>query len=249
MEQVTTVALSASLAHLAIGLGDGTVLLYRHLDQSLASSTSLTALPKTRTVHESPTEPITGLGFKEPSEENPGTVLFVVTTNHVLAYQITGRGSGGTATVVDEIGCALGCAVMDSRTESIVVAKDEAIYLCSSEGRGTCYAYEGMDIQPSNPIFFMGSREGHKSSIHTHLNYLVIVSPPFVPTASASSATVRNFVARTPNPGDTDITKVVVFEPENRYVAYSGTFTHDVREIISQWGQIYILTGDGNVRK
>lgn len=227
---VTTVALSASLAHLAIGLGDGTVLLYRHLDQSLASSTSLTALPKTRTVHESPTEPITGLGFKEPSEENPGTVLFVVTTNHVLAYQITGRGSGGTATVVDEIGCALGCAVMDSRTESIVVAKDEAIYLCSSEGRGTCYAYEG-----------------HKSSIHTHLNYLVIVSPPFVPTASASSATVRNFVARTPNPGDTDITKVVVFEPENRYVAYSGTFTRDVREIISQWGQIYILTGDGNL--
>jgi hypothetical protein len=33
--QVTTVALSAStVAHLAIGLGDGTVILYRHLDQS-----------------------------------------------------------------------------------------------------------------------------------------------------------------------------------------------------------------------
>ena len=103
-------------------------------------------------------------------------------------------------------------------------------------------------ISLASPLF-INPNEGHKSSIHTHLNYLIIVSPPFVPTASASSATVRNFVARTPNPGDTDITKVVVFEPENKYVAYSGTFTHDVREVFSQWGQIYALTGDGNVRQ
>lgn len=54
-------------------------------------------------------------------------------------------------------------------------------------------------------------------------------------------------MARTPNSTESDITKVTVFEPENKYVAYSGTFTHDVREIISQWGQIYVLTSDGNV--
>ena len=89
---------------------------------------------------------------------------------------------------------------------------------------------------------------GHKTSIHTHLNYVVIVSPPFMPTASAASATVRNFVARSPYPNESDITKVTVFEPENKYVAYSGTFAHDVRAVISQWGQIYILTSDGNVR-
>ena len=46
LHQVTTVALSATVAHLAVGLGDGTVILYRHLDQSLALSTSLTSLPK-----------------------------------------------------------------------------------------------------------------------------------------------------------------------------------------------------------
>lgn len=97
-------------------------------------------------MHESPTEPITGLGFKEPTEDNPGLALFIVTTNHVLSYQITGRGSGGAATVVDEIGCALGCAIMDWRAGNIVVAKDEAIYLCGTEGRGTCYAYEGAGI-------------------------------------------------------------------------------------------------------
>jgi hypothetical protein len=43
---------------------------------------------------------------------------------------------------------------------------------------------------------------GHKLSVHTHLNYLVIVSPPFIPTASAASATVRNFVARSANPNE-----------------------------------------------
>ena len=34
---------------------------------------------------------------------------------------------------------------------------------------------------------------GSQSSVHTHLNYLVILSPPFIPSASAS-VTVRNFV-------------------------------------------------------
>jgi hypothetical protein len=66
--------------------------------------------------------------------------LFVVTINRVLSYQASGRGS---ATVVDEVGCALGCATMDWRARDIVVARDEAIYICGSDGRGTCYAYEG----------------------------------------------------------------------------------------------------------
>ena len=59
-----------SLPHLAIGLGDLTVpLFHRHLVQSIfcsSSSTSLTSLLKPRTIHESPTEPITALGFTEP---------------------------------------------------------------------------------------------------------------------------------------------------------------------------------------
>ncbi|KAF8638921.1 hypothetical protein AX17_001834, partial [Amanita inopinata Kibby_2008] len=228
---VSTIALSQNLVHLAIGLGDGTVLLYRHLDQSLASSTSLTSLPKVRTVHESsPTEPITGLGFKESTEESPNVYLFIVTTNHVLAYQVSGRGSGGTAATVDEIGCGLGCGTMNWKARDMVVARDEAIYLCGTDGRGACYAYEG-----------------NKSSIHTHRHYLVIVSPPFIPSAQSTSATVRNYVARTTNASESDITKVTVFDLENKYVAYSGTFTQGVREVVSQWGHIYILTNDGNL--
>ncbi|KAF7340010.1 E3 ubiquitin-protein ligase PEP5 [Mycena venus] len=217
---VCTIALSATLSHLAVGFADGTVFLYRHIDQSINNNTPLL---KPRTVHESPTEPITGLGFSESKS------LFVVTTNRVLSYQVSGAGSG-KATVVDDVGCALGCAAMDWRGHDVVVAREEAIYVCGVESRGACYAYEG-----------------NKSFIRSHLNYLVIVSPPITPTASAASRTVRNFAAR--NPTDTEVTKVVVFDPENKILGYNGTFTQGVRDIISipEWGGVYILSNDGTL--
>ncbi|KAM5536515.1 hypothetical protein V8D89_009792 [Ganoderma adspersum] len=228
---VSTIALSATLSYLAIGLGDGTVILYRHLDQSIYSTSgSLTTLPKPRVIHESSTEPITGLGFREPAEETPNIYLFIVTTNRVLCYQASGKGSGGTPAVVDEIGAGLGCAIMDWKAQEIVVARDEAIYLAGIESRGGCYAYEGL-----------------KSRIHTHRNYIVIVSPPFSPSASAASATVRNFVARNAAPPSSDITKVSVFDPENKFVAHTNTFTEGVREIFSAWGKLYVLSNNGTL--
>ncbi len=92
------------------------------------------------------------------------------------------------------------------------------------------------------------SSSGLKSKIHTHRNYIVIVSPPFTPSASAASATVRNFVAKSVSPRGSDITKVTVFDPENKFVAHSGTFTEGVRELFSAWGKLYVLSNDGKVR-
>ncbi|KAF9651477.1 hypothetical protein BDM02DRAFT_3154289 [Thelephora ganbajun] len=228
---VSTVALSNALTYLAVGLANGTVLLYRQLDQSIFSgSTSLTALPKPKVVRESPTEPVTGLGFKEPTEENPNIYLFIVTINNVLSYQASGKGSGGTPAVVDQVGAGLGSATLNWRSKEMIVARDEAVYVVGTEGRGACYAYEGT-----------------KSSVYTHTNYLVIISPPFTPTATSSSATVRNFVARGQPQPNTDIAKVTVFDPENKLVAFSGTFAQGVREIVSQWGDIYILSNDGKL--
>lgn len=230
MHPISTVALTASLSHLAIGLGDGTVLLYRHLDQSLSSSASLTAVPKPKTVHESPTEPVTALGFAEPTDEYPQTHLFVATTNRVLAYQVSGRGSGGPAVVVNEIGCGLGCATMDRAARDLVIARDEAIYVCGTEGRGSSYALEG-----------------RKLSLGAHGGYLVIVSPPFTPSAAAASATVRNFYARTTGAGDSDVTKVTLFDAENKVVGFSHAFPQGVRDVISAWGNAYVLSNDGTL--
>lgn len=103
----------------------------------------MTALPKARIVLESPTEPITGLGFREPLEDSPNLYLYIVTTSRVLSYQTSGKGSGGSPSVVDEVGAGLGCAVMDWRAKDIVVARDEAIYMCGTDGRGASFAFEG----------------------------------------------------------------------------------------------------------
>lgn len=141
---MSTISLSASVTHLAIGLADGTVLLYKHISSSLQASSSLTSLPKPRVIHESPTEPITGLGFREASDDSPHVYLFIVTINRTLIYLASAKGSGAaTATVVDEVGCGLGCATMDWRGKEMIVARDEAVYLIGTDGRGACYAYEG----------------------------------------------------------------------------------------------------------
>ena len=247
---MSTVALSNSLTHLAVGLANGTVLLYRQLDQSIFSgSTSLTALPKPKVVRESPTEPVTGLGFKEPTEESPNVHLFIVTTNNVLSYQASGKGSGGTPAVADQIGAGLGCATLNWQSREMIIARDEAVYVVGTDGRGACYAYEGQIWRPqtAGPPLTV-SIIGTKLSVYTHTNYLVIISPPFTPTSTSASATVRNFVARGQPQSSTDITKVTVFDPENKLVAFSGTFVQGVREVVSQWGDIYILSNDGKVK-
>ena len=127
-------AITNNLSHLAIGLGGGTVLLYRHLLQSLTTSpTSLTSLPKARVVFES-SEPITGLGFREstnsPSQGGKaGTTslsLFIVTLNKVLCAPVSGK--GGEARTIDDLGCGLDCATMDWSRSNLIMAKDEAIY-------------------------------------------------------------------------------------------------------------------------
>ena len=59
---------------------------------------------------------------------------------------------------------------------------------------------------------------------------------------------MRNFAARANLGANTDITKVAVFDLENKHVAFSGTFDDGVREVISMFDKIYILSNDGLVR-
>lgn len=73
------------------------------------------------------------------------------------------------------------------------------------------------------------------------------MSPPIVPTATSASATVRNFAARANPSADTDITKVAVFDLENKFVAFSGTFNEGVREVISLFDKVFVLSNDGVV--
>ena len=229
------------------------MLLYRHLLQSLTTSpTALTTLPKPRVVHESP-EPITGLGFRETSsssitakapENDKGAAslsLFIVTTNKILNVTVSGR--VGETRTIDDVGCGLGCAAMDWDRRDMVVARDEAIYLYGPEGRGACYAYEGIFDGHGKKMLSLGP----KSSISIYKHNLMIVSPPFFPSASSNSATVRNYVKSDPTSASSDVAKVTIFDLQNKLIGYSGTFREGVRHVFHQWGEVFVLGSESKV--
>ena len=87
-----------------------------------------------------------------------------------------------------------------------------------------------------------------KSSVYTHLNHLIIITQPFIPSALTTSATVRNNFAVTVhvNMSDRgDITKVTVLDLENKLVGYSGTFVEGIWAVGSWWVKVYVLWNDG----
>ncbi|KAI8066851.1 hypothetical protein BC940DRAFT_326494 [Gongronella butleri] len=112
---------------LAIGLGNGTVLLYR-LD--------LLKDKVTKKLIYDGQEPITGLVFREQTKS---TILFITTTTSILSYNTSA--SKPTIVTLDEQGCGLGCAIMTDAQE-MVVGRDEAIYFYDPTGRGPCLAYD-----------------------------------------------------------------------------------------------------------
>lgn len=86
------------------------------------------------------------------------------------------------------------------------MARDEAIYVYNAQAREACIAYEGP-----------------KSAIHILDDYLIIVSPPFQPSAASGSATVRQFVAKNRS-NDQDIARVGIFELNHKFIAVSKPY-------------------------
>ncbi|KAJ9116972.1 hypothetical protein QFC22_004630 [Naganishia vaughanmartiniae] len=270
---VTTISSTANLSYLAIGLVSGQVLLYRHVSDSLTTSPqAITSFPKARVVWEgSLAEPITGLGFRDPlsplyqdSDEDDTadssaaakgkqkdkdakvvTSLFITTTGKTIVIpSVTGRGTDPRILEESE-GAGLGCVVMDRKAKDLIVGRDEGIYLYGIEGKGAVLAYEGL-----------------KASIHAHGHSLVIVSPPFYPSASSNSATVRR-AASVPDPGSSSSAvqsaKVSVFDLSNKFLSYSAVHKHGVQHIITSASTspnsnrstttlaVHLLLGDGSL--
>lgn len=234
---VSAIALTSNLSHLAVGLGDGTVLLYRHLLQSLTTSpTALTSLPKARVVHES-VDPITGLAFREPSldpaginKDTPAQLsLFVATISKVLSVPVSGK--GGEPHVLEEQGAGLGCVALTQDKQQLIVARDDAIQLYTPNGKGETIAYEGQ-----------------KLSISVSRNNIIIVSPPFIPSAATASATVRSYMKKEPG-SFSDVAKVTVFDLQNKLVGYSGTFKDGVRDVFSHFGSVFVLSSNSKLSR
>lgn len=195
--------------------------------------------------------------------------LFIVTLSRVLRYVVAGKGAGGSPAVLDDVGGALGCAAVIpprsspatpganasglqlSETQSnmgsagkMVIARNEAIYVIGQEGREACFAYEGP-----------------KSSIHLSASQVIIVSPPYTPSTSASSSSARNLIGNRDSPLTTptsrkgsmipaEIAKVTIFDLDNKLVAFTGTFETGIREAwVGSAGEVLILADAGELTR
>ncbi|KAI8092579.1 uncharacterized protein BX664DRAFT_364524 [Halteromyces radiatus] len=206
------------MSQMAVGLANGTVLLYR-LDLIKDRT------PKPKVIYEGQ-EPITGLGFREQTKS---TILFMVTTTSVMSYNTTA--SKPTAVTLDEQGCGLGCAVMTD-TQDMVVGRDEAVYLYDPTGRGPCFAYD-------TPKSYLTWFKSH---------YLMIISPPVTTSTQLSTPSRTSIGVNTNrNSGTNDLTKVTIFDTANKFVAYVGTFTGGIRGVFCEWNSLWVVGLDGKL--
>lgn len=176
-----------------------------------------------RTVFESE-EPITGIEFREGNI----TTLYIATTGRIMTLIISGRGQGHPAKSLDEYGCGVGCMAIDKLTRDVVVARNDAIYYYGQHGRGPPYTYEG-----------------EKKMISMFREYVVIVSPP------RSNAMPRSNPLRALGIGPADdvfnTSSFTLLNTELRFVAHQEQLPSQVKAVVAEWGDLFVLTMDGKV--
>ncbi|AEO62020.1 hypothetical protein MYCTH_2312908 [Thermothelomyces thermophilus ATCC 42464] len=210
---VSAFAATEDLTQVAVGFANGAVTVIRgDLIHDLGT--------KQRIVHESD-EPITGV---ELHVEGGLTTLFVATTSRILKLVISGRGHGQPPKTVEDTGCGVGCMAVDKKTGSIVVAREDAVYYYTLDGRGPPTAYE-------TP----------KKLISVYQDYIALVSPPT--PAGETDAIRRRFWGATAD----SIYTFTLIHPDLRIIAHTETVLSDVKHIFQLWGDLYMLTQDGKV--
>jgi vacuolar protein sorting-associated protein 11 len=179
---------------------------------------------KQRTVFESE-EPITGLAIRE----GLATILYIATTGRISNLVISGRGQGQPPRTVDNQGCGVRCMSIDEQTKDIIIARDDAVYYYGPNGRGPSFAFDGP-----------------KKMITTFKDYVGLVCPPRV-TQISKSKTYRRL-------GGSEMDDLFstssfsLLETDLRYIAHTESLPTQVKEVFSEWGELFLLTIDGKVR-
>ncbi|KAK7072726.1 Vacuolar protein sorting-associated protein 11 [Halocaridina rubra] len=131
--KVTAVAVHPNLSLMAIGLSDGSVMVYRgEVSRDRGSKYRVLV-----TVNGA----ITSLHLRHGTRL---THLFVTTDSNIYCINCTARDKE-TTIELDSVGCKPGCATLaDGRHEHhFLVARSDAIYSYTTDSRGSCYVFEG----------------------------------------------------------------------------------------------------------
>lgn len=182
---------------------------------------------KQRIVHESE-EPITGVELRVDSKL---TTLFISTTARILKLVISGKGQGQPPKTVEDTGCGVGCMTVDKKTGDIVIARDDAIYYYTLDGRGPPRAYEG-----------------HKRLVSVYQDYVAIVSPPAdSPTRGEPDSLRHRFGGQTADELFNSTSTFTLLETDLKLIAHTESLISQVQAIFHIWGDLYTLTQDGKV--
>ncbi|BGP37077.1 Vacuolar protein sorting-associated protein 11 [Rhodotorula kratochvilovae] len=231
---------------------------------------------KLRVLWEGNKEPVTNVGITAAAPASAEQTLFILTTSQILALPLPADKSSRSAksaqpALLDELGAAVGCAKVlrlgvgkgaedeGATGERMVVAREEAIYVYGADGREGCWAYEG---PKSSIIPLHASSVAPSASTAPHLlptPYLAIISPPQSSSLASTSATIRAHARASPaqaqagaeaGTGEEHVAKVTVFDPENKFVAFSGTYAGEeggVRDVVEAWDAVWVLTEGGKL--
>ncbi|KAH8906769.1 vacuolar membrane protein [Coniochaeta sp. PMI_546] len=218
---ITAFTATEDLSQLAVGFGNGTVTLIRgNLIQDLGT--------RQRIVHESE-EPVTGVELNVDPSTNL-TTLFIATTSRILKLQVSSKGHPHAPKTVEDSGCGLGCMTIDKKTGDIVVARDDAIYYYTLDGRGPPRAYESP-----------------KKSIEIFQDYVALVSDPSAASATAESSANRRRFGSVAADTIFNPWTFTLLETDLKLVAHSESIISPIMATFQVWGDLYTLTQDGKV--
>ncbi|KAI8826715.1 uncharacterized protein EV422DRAFT_511151 [Fimicolochytrium jonesii] len=229
---VTAIAVLENMTQVAIGLENGVVIVIR-------GDISRDRFTKSKIIHEG-SEMITGLGFYEDGKR---TILYIVTLARILTCDTSGKDVKQT---LDEEGGDLDTVILTPQetNQEIVVGRKEAVYFYGLDGRGPCFVIEG-----------------HKASLTWVRNYLVVVSREAPPAPSRQSALSDFIDAESRSVLDTAPSETMpgtiltLYDLKNKFIAYTGTFggvgsrAQAIKSVLSEWGELYVLTEDHRLYK
>ncbi|TWU73892.1 hypothetical protein ED733_002906 [Metarhizium rileyi] len=215
---ISAFAASDDLSQIAVGFGNGAVTLIRgDLIHDLGT--------KQRIVFESE-EPVTGVQL---ATDEKLTTLFISTTTRIVKLGLSRKGQGLPPKTVEDSGCAWGCMTLDKETGDVVVARDDAIYTYSLDGRGPPKAYEA----PKTLIAMYG-------------DYMALKCLPTGANGRDPDSMRRRFGGG----GNDDLfnaTMFVLLQPDLRVIAHSETMISPVRFVFDVWGDLYTMSEEGKI--
>lgn len=173
-------------------------------------------------------DPVTGVQLVI-DEKQKLTTLFVSTTSRILKLGLSRKGQGLPPKTVEDIGCALGCMTRDPASDDIVVARDDAVYTYTIEGRGPPRAYESP-----------------KSQIGIYKEYVALACPPSSNSNKDSDAMRRRFGSSTTS-ALFNASSFVLLDMDLRVIGHTETLMSPVRFLVEIWGDYFTILQDGKV--